>query len=242
MNYVISTALLLVTLLGTAGAQTPLERAKAALPQQAALALQQTVADAMSRGLPTEPLVDKALEGVAKSVAADVILAVVRQRLELLVRADAALRPFGPAKAAEVTAAADVMQRGISDEVITRVRSGAITGEPVDLALNTLADLLERGVPVEVAFEMLSSWRQRGAHAEELRQMPAAVERLVGEGATPGAAGRAIAATVRAGKAVGAAVGPKAKKNPTISKPGKGGIGPPVPPGSGPPLGRGPKK
>lgn len=242
MKYVILTVSLLVTLTGAAGAQTSLERAKAALPQQAALALQQTVADALSRGLPTEPLVDKALEGVAKSVAADVILAVVRQRFELLVRADAALRPYGPVRAAEVTAAADVMQRGISDELVTRVRSGAITGEPVDLALNTLADLLERGVPVEVAFEMLSSWRQRGAHAEELRQMPAAVERLVGEGATPGAAGRAIAASVRAGKTVGAAVGPKAKKNPTISKPGKGGVGPPVPPGAGPPVGRGPKK
>jgi hypothetical protein len=171
-----------------------------------------------------------------------VILMVVRQRLGLLVRADAALRPFGPARAAEVTAAADVMQRGISDDLVARVRSGSLSGEPVDLALNTLADLLARSVPVEVAFEMLSSWRSRGAHAEELRQMPAAVERLVGEGSTPGAAGRAIAASVRAGKTVGAAVGPKAKKNPTISKPGKGGVGAPVPPGSGPPVRRGPKK
>lgn len=242
MKHVTLTAALLVTLSGTAGAQTSLERAKAALPQDAALALEQTVAAALSRGLPTEPLVDKALEGAAKNIAADVILVVVRQRFELLVRADAALRPFGPARAAEVTAAADVMQRGIGHDVVARVRSGALSGEPVDLALNTLADLLERGVPVDVAFEMLSSWRYRGAHAEELRQMPAAVERLVGEGSTPGAAGRAIAASVRAGKAVGAAVGPKAKKNPTISKPGKGGVGPPVPPGSGPPAGRGPKK
>lgn len=242
MKHLMMTVSLMVALSGAAGAQTSLERAKAALPPEAGLALGQTVADAVSRGLPAEPLVDKALEGVAKNVAAQVILAAVRQRFELLVRADAALRPFGPASAAQVTAAADALQRGISDELVSRVRSGAVSGEPVDLALSTLADLLDRGVPVEVAFEMLSSWRERGANAEELRQMPPAIERLVGEGATPGAAGRAIAASVRAGQTVNAAAWAKSKKNPTISKPGKGGVGPPVPPGAGPPVGRGPKK
>ena len=69
--------------------------------------------------------------------------------------------------------------------------------------------------------------------------MPAAVERLVGEGASPASAGQAIAASVRSGRAVGAAVGPKTKTD--VAKPGKGRVGAPVPPGTGPPANRGKK-
>jgi hypothetical protein len=220
-------------------AQSGLDRAKAALPAEAGRSLEQTVATARARGLPTAPLVDKALEGIAKHAPANVILEVVRQRLALLVRADAALRPFGLATDGSVTAVADVLQRGVSDDVVKRVSASSRTGEPIDLALHTLADLLERGVPVDVAFEMLSSWRARGANAEELRQMPAALERLVGEGASPASAGQAIAASVRSGKAVGAAVAPRSK--PDVTKPGKARVGAPVPPGTGPPANRGRK-
>jgi hypothetical protein len=222
-----------------ASAQTGLERAKAALSAADARMLEQAVANARARGLPTAPLVDKALEGVAKHAPASAILEAVRRRLELLARADAALRPSGLATAEVVTAVADVMQRGINEDLVKRAAAGHRTGEPIDLALNTLADLLARGVPVDVAFDILSSWREHGANAEELRQMPAVVERLVGEGASPANAGQAIAASVRSGRAVGAAVGPKTR--PDVSKPGKGRVGAPVAPGVGPPANRGKK-
>jgi len=223
-----------------ASAQAGLERARSALPADAARSFEQTVASARARGLPTEPLVDKALEGIAKHAPPNAIVEAVRKRLELLVRADAALRPSGLTTADVVTAVADVMQRGVSDDVVKRAIGGKREGEPIDLALHTLADLLERGVPVDVAFEMLSSWRDRHGNAEELRQMPATVERLIGEGASPAGAGLAIAASVRSGRAVGAAAaGPKSK--PDVAKPGKGRVGAPVPPGTGPPANRGKK-
>jgi hypothetical protein len=228
-----------VAFAAAASAQSGLERAKVALPPDAARNLEQTVADARARGLPTAPLVDKALEGIAKHAPPNAIVEAVRRRLELLARADAALRPSGLATADVVTAVADVMQRGVSEDVVKRAAAGKREGEPIDLALHTLADLMDRGVPVDVAFEMLSSWRERHGNAEELRQMPAAVERLVGEGASPASAGQAIAASVRSGRAVGAAVGPKAK--PDVAKPGKGRVGAPVPPGTGPPANRGKK-
>jgi len=215
-------------------AQTPLERAKAALPAETGRALEQTIATARARGLPTEPLVDKALEGTAKHAPANLILEAVRRRLDLLARADGALRPFGPPAAGDVTSVADALQRGISDDVVKRVRAGAKPDEPVGLAVHTLADLLDRGVPVDVAFDVLSSWREHGANADELRQIPAAVDRLLKDGATPGAAGRAVAASASAGSARPVAPPGQVKKGQPKTT-GKGRVGPPVPPGAGAP-------
>jgi hypothetical protein len=209
-----------------AQAQTGLARAKAALPPEAGVALEQTVAGARARGLPTEPLIDKALEGVAKRVAPAMILSAVRQRVELLARADAALRPYGPPSAADVTTAADVLQRGVADDVVKRARAGGRSGEPIAMALHTLADLKDRGVPVDVALEVLQSWRQRGARPDQLRELPAAVERLIREGASPSAAGRSVAAAMRAARKPG----PPTSQSPDKVKKKKVPISPGTPP------------
>ena len=220
-----------------ASAQTPLERAKAELPPGAARALDQAVAAAHARGLPTEPLVDKALEGAAKHAPANLILQAVRMRVDLLGRADADLRPYGPPAATDVSSVADALQRGVSDDVVKKVRAGARSGEPIGVAVHMIADLLERGVPVDVALDVLSAWRARHGSVDELQDLPAEVDRLVRDGESPGAAGRAIAA------AHGRPVVPPGllKKNQPKVNPGKGRIGPPVAPGAGPPTGKGHK-
>jgi hypothetical protein len=174
-------------------AQTGLQRAKAQLPRDAARMLEQTVNDARKKGLPTEPLIDKALEGSAKGIPPAVILNAVRAKVDLLARADAALRPFGKPGAADVTATADALQRGVSTDMVKRVRAGRRNDEPVGMALHTLADLLDRKVPVNVAFEVIESWRERGGKSEELREIPAVVERLIRQGKSPTAAGRSVA-------------------------------------------------
>jgi hypothetical protein len=173
-------------------AQTGLQRAKAALPRNAARTLEQTVADARKRGLPTEPLVDKALEGIAKRVPPNAILKAVRDRSALLARADAALRPFGPPTGVDITSTADALQRGVSADVVKKVRAGRRKGEPVGMALHTVADLMDRKVPASVAVDVINSWRRRGGRNEELRELPAEVERLIREGASPSAAGRRV--------------------------------------------------
>ncbi len=236
-HYLLSLGLIAVCSAG-ALAQTPLDRARAALPAAAARNFDQTLANARTRGLPTEPLVDKALEGIAKHAPANLILDAVRRRFDLLARADADLRPFGPPAPRDVAAVADALQRGVSDDVVKRVRAGARDGEPVALALHTLTDLLDRGVPVDVAFEVLSNWRARHGSADELRQLPAAVDKLVREGQSPGAAGRAVAA--QAGGRPASPPGLQKKPAPKLT-PGKGRVGPPVPPGAGPPAGKGRK-
>jgi hypothetical protein len=181
-------------------AQTSLQRAKAALPRDAARALEQTVVNARKRGLPTEPLVDKALEGVAKRMPPATIVNAVRQKVDLLARADAALRPYGPPTAADVTSTADVLQRGLPVDVVKKVRAGRRKGEPVGLSLHTVADLMDRRVPAPVAVEVINSWRQRGGQNERLRELPAEVEKLIRMGASPSAAGRSVAEAAREGR------------------------------------------
>jgi hypothetical protein len=192
--------LLLLLVATPLAAQSGLQRAKAALPRDAARQLEQTVAAARKRGLPTEPLIDKALEGVAKKVPASVIMNAVRHKVDLLGRADAALRPFGPPTAADVTATADVLQRGLSPDIVKQVRAGRRRGEPVGMSLHTVADLLERRVPPKVAIEVISSWRARGGRNEELRDIPLEVDKLIRMGASPSSAGRSIATSVRSGR------------------------------------------
>ena len=230
MKKIVFLGLLLSLSAAQAQAQSGLARAKAALPPEAAQTLEQTVAAARARGLPTEPLIDKALEGVAKNRPAALILSVVRQKVELLGRADAALRPFGPPTSSDVVATADVLQRGVSEDVVKKVRAGGRSGEPIGMALHTLADLRDRGVPVDVALEVLNSWRERGGQADELRELPAEVERLVRAGASPSAAGRSVAAAVKAGRKPVTPPGLDKAKNQ-----GKGKANVPVSPGTNPP-------
>ncbi|HEX6937879.1 MAG TPA: hypothetical protein VF158_00600 [Longimicrobiales bacterium] len=220
-----------------------LARAKALLPAAAARELERAVADARRRGLPTAPLVDKALEGVAKGVPADRILAVVHQLAEDLERARDLIAGDGAVTPADVTAVADALRRGVPEAAIRSLRAAGAAGEPIALAAHTLADLLDRGVPVDVALDILGAWRSHGARADELRELPAAVERLIREGALPAQAGAAVASAVRAGQAPGSAAGPPGSSGARAPGKGKGPPDkPPLPPGALPPGKAKPKK
>jgi hypothetical protein len=151
-----------------------------------------------ARGLPTQPLIDKVLEGKAKRATPDKIIVVVRQRADQLARAQALTRSRS---SLEIITVAEALHRGVDEATIRRVRAESRSREPVGLALHTLADLLETGVPRDVALGMIAGWRSRGAAASELRELPASVERLVRQGATPARAGGAVASALRSGRA-----------------------------------------
>jgi hypothetical protein len=176
------------------------ERARAALPAAQRTEFAKIVSDARARGVPTDPLSDKVLEGVAKAQPAARILTVVRQRAALLIRAKTLI---GTRPATEIVTVADVLQRGLTEQNIRAVRAGARPNEPVGMALHTYADLAERGVSNDVALRMIDGWRERGASAGELRELPAAVERLVRSGANPVRAGSAVAEALKTGQRAG---------------------------------------
>ena len=106
------------------------------------------VDSARSLGIPSEPVVDKALEGAAKRAPNDRIVNVVRSRFRELVAARGALG--SGALDAEIIAAADALHAGASAQVITALRTQR-PNAPLTIPLAVLADLIARGVPADTA-------------------------------------------------------------------------------------------
>lgn len=231
------TALLVCVGAARAAAQEPdrLQRARAALPKPAAARLDQLLKTATARGLPTSPLVDKVLEGEAKQVPPDRILGVVAQLADNLGRARALLDDAGAPDADELTAVADALRRGVPDEAVRSLHRRQ-PARPVALAVVTLADLVQEGVPVQQALDMLQAWADRGGKPSELRELPAAVERLMRDGTLPAQAAVAVTRSMK-----GQAPGRPESPGKSDLAPGRSGKpdGPPIPPGAGPPPGKG---
>lgn len=211
-----------------------LDRIRAELPTATAQQIEQSVADARASGLPFEALLDKAVEGIAKGVPAPRIAGAVDQLAGELATAQSILGDGTPPAPIDVAAVADAMRRGVPEPAIRRVASQAAPGEAVALAVHTMGDLMDRGVPVQQAVAVLDAWRFRGARQEELRELPAALERLIRQGVMPGPAAAALANAMRGG--------PPGQGQGAAGGQGQGAISegwPPIPPGSGPPSQRG---
>ncbi len=213
-------------------------RIRAGLPPDVVQQIEQVMARARGEGLPTEPLLDKAVEGVAKGVAGPMIVGAV-ERLSAQLGEARQLLGAGPmartraGSPMEVAAVADGLRRGVPPQAIRHMAVNARNGEPLAMAVHTLGDLLDEGVPVDEAVAVLDAWRGRGARAQELRDIPAAVQRMIRRGSLPGQAAAAVAGAMHGGAAPGTmGNGPMGAGH---GPPG----GPPVPPGSGPPTDRG---
>jgi hypothetical protein len=98
--------------------------------------------------LPTEPLIDKALEGTAKGAPTDRIVLVVRALRVRLLEARAALG--AGAAQGELMAGATALAAGIPSASIRDLRQRR-PGSTIILPLTLLSDLISRGVSVETA-------------------------------------------------------------------------------------------
>lgn len=225
-----ATVLLLVALpLAAQDVDPRMERIRAQLPEAAVEQIEARIQNARAQGLPVEPLLDKAVEGIAKRVPPPRIAGAVDQLAQDLGRAHALLVDGVPPAATDVAAVADAMRRGVPEQAIERIARGGQPEEPVAAAVHTLGDLMDRGVPADQAVAVLEAWRGRGAQREELRELPGAVERLIRQGVLPGQAAAAVANAMRGGPPEGRGPG---------NAPGMQG-GPPIPPGTGPPTDKG---
>lgn len=140
---------------------------------------------ARAEGIPSEPLVQKALEGASKHADGSRILTAVRTLSRELGDARAAL---GPASTeAEVTAGASALHAGIAPEALARMRASRAHGS-LAVALAVLTDLVARGVPGDTATTVISALTGAGAQDAELLRFQQGVERDIAQGATPSAA------------------------------------------------------
>src|SRR5256886_4777383 len=183
---------LLAAMLVAGGAAAPqtdprLERGDAA-PRPTVAAL---VDSARAALLPTEPLIQRALEGATKRASRDVIVAAVRRLAVDLGHARDALG--STASPAELTAGAAALRAGASQTILAELRHAR--REPLTMPLAVLADLVASGVPVDSAAAAVLALAARARDAD-LVEFRRAVERDIALGAPPAAAtAAAFAAT-----------------------------------------------
>lgn len=133
-------------------------------------------------GIPTEPLVQKALEGASKRAAGDRIVVAVRRLAGQLGTARVALG--AEASDAELVAGASALQAGVRREALASLR-GAHHGVALTVPLGVMAELVARGVPADTAAMAVAALTDAGVGDAQLVSLRKDVERDVAVGAPP---------------------------------------------------------
>jgi hypothetical protein len=141
-----------------------------------------TLDSARTRGLPMEPLVDKALEGATKRAAGARIQAAVSSLLGRLESARDALAPNPTPR--DITAGADALAYGATREALKAMRA-IRPNESVAVPLGVLTQLVASGVPVARATRVVADLLRRGARDEQLIALNEDVHSYVAAGASP---------------------------------------------------------
>jgi hypothetical protein len=122
--------------------------------------VQRLVDSAAATGLPTEPLIRKALEGESKGADSVRIVQAVRGLLGHLSTARQLLGHA--AEEADLVAGAAALRAGASPSSLTRL-SALRPGERLAVPLSVLADLLASGIPSQQAWSSVYDMASHGA-------------------------------------------------------------------------------
>jgi len=165
-------------------------------PEIAALATELGTA-AAARGLPIDPLIQKAIEGNAKGVPADRVAAAMRLVVSQL---DASHTALGgsPALAADtvaVAAGAFALNAGLKDgDVAALSRSVAdAPASDVIVGLRVAGTLVALGVPPAETVNLVQATLKAGRPAGELLGLPGQVQAQVAKGTPPAQAAAGLA-------------------------------------------------
>ena len=153
-------------------------------------AVSAVVDSARAAKLPTAPLVNKALEGAAKGSDGAKIVTAVRQLAE---RMGSSRQVLGSKSTPdEISSAAVALDAGVSVHDLAVLRSAA-GKRPLTLPLALTSDLVERGVPVATASNLVVSLLKSGVADPDLTLYMRNVRFDIERGADP-----STAATTRA--------------------------------------------
>jgi hypothetical protein len=123
---------------------------------------------ARRRGLPDEPLVQKALEGASKGAPGPRIVTAVEAMLSDLTRAKQGLGK--DAGADELVAGAAALRAGATLEMVDQLRRTEPDGG-VAVPLAVFADLVAGGMTVHAAWQSVEQLAQRGGDEEEFLEL-----------------------------------------------------------------------
>ena len=123
---------------------------------------------AQRRGLPVEPLVQKALEGASKRAPGPRIVTAVETMLADLTRAQQGLGR--PATADELVAGAAALRAGATLEMVDQLRRTEPDGG-LAVPLAVFADLVAGGMTVNAAWHSVEDLAQRGGDEDEFMEL-----------------------------------------------------------------------
>jgi len=161
-------------------------------PEVAALVVELGTA-ASARGLPVDPLIQKAIEGGAKGVPSERVAAAVRLVVLELDTAALALREGGVVSDTLVIAAGEfAITAGLSGNDITALARTGASPSALTVGLRVAGTLAAIGVPSAEDIGLISSKLRSGEPAADLLSLPAVIQSEVARGTPPAqaAAGR----------------------------------------------------
>ena len=143
---------------------------------------------AVSWDLPSEPLIDKALEGAAKKATSQQIVSAVRTYLGQLQQARSALGEMSTE--GELVGGAQAIRAGIPVKQLERLRT-VRAGVRIAAALTVVSDLVSREVPIDTAVAIVSSLVRASATDDQLLAVRADIETDILGGKPPAVAAAA---------------------------------------------------
>ncbi len=156
---------------------------------------------ASARGLPIDPLIEKAIEGSAKGVAPERVASALRLLAMQLDTAAAALRDGGLVSDTLAIAAGEfAITAGLSGSDITALARTGANAAALTVGLRVAGTLAALGVPPAEDIGLVSVGLRSGEPVSALLSLPANVQSAMARGATPAqaAAGLARAAAAQA--------------------------------------------
>ena len=180
--------------LGGLAAQDVTARLEGRVPANVARAVQGLAQDARARGLPVEPLIQKAIEGGAKGVAPDRVIAAVQL---LVARLDEARGALGEAGIQHPTpealeSGADALNAGLNAHQVRDL--GRVSRPSTDpaLALRVAATLTALGVPAPQGLRLMEHVIKTGRGPGDLLDLVSEVQLGMARGATPAQAAEEV--------------------------------------------------
>lgn len=170
---------------GTVCAQAPgVTKLAGRIPREAVSAIDSLIAAAVAESLPTEPLVQKALEGSAKGIPADRLVNGVRRGLLQLRQARVLVGralPGQPQPEGHVAAVAAALARGLPPPIAERMLTMS-ADEPPAPALHAAADLVAHRFNPDSAADLLVTAHSMGLHGERLLDVASAADQELQRG------------------------------------------------------------
>jgi hypothetical protein len=168
---------------------------------------------AVDNGLPTGPLIDRALEGAARRAGSAKILQVVRDHMAAMAHA----RDLLGAKSStdELNTGADALKAGIEMRTLTAMRETRPAVGATVVPLTVLTDIVKRGVPEPAARDAVAAIAKMPSSDDALRglQLTIAKNTIRGPGMAVDAMNRYLRGTISGATPLAAPVSPDRKPN-----------------------------